>query len=288
MEPLCIYHGNCADGFTAAWAVWRAVPTCEFYPGTYGETPPDVAGRDVIIVDFSYPRAVLDEMARSARTVIVLDHHRTAMEDLRTMILPPDGPWDPERLLEQGCGYCAIFDMDRSGAQITWDHFHPGGERPVLVDYVADRDLWRFELPRSREVSAFISVYDHEFREWEDLHSILESDVTHASRTGAVLEKKHLKDVNEIVRLTQRTMRIGDLELPTANVPPSMISDAGNIMATAGSGAAACYWDSPEGRVFSLRSTASGPDVSEIARRYGGGGHRNAAGFRMPRGWEGE
>lgn len=25
IKPLCIYHGNCADGFGAAWAVWKAL-----------------------------------------------------------------------------------------------------------------------------------------------------------------------------------------------------------------------------------------------------------------------
>lgn len=44
---------------------------------------------------------------------------------------------------------------------------------------------------------------------------------------------------------------------------------------------AACYWDTPTGRVFSLRSTDEGMDVSVIASQYGGGGHRNAAGFRV-------
>lgn len=55
-----------------------------------------------------------------------------------------------------------------------------------------------------------------------------------------------------------------------------------------GARVAACYWDTPEGRVFSLRSTDTGPDVSEIAKAYGGGGHAHAAGFRVPLGWEGE
>jgi nanoRNase/pAp phosphatase (c-di-AMP/oligoRNAs hydrolase) len=48
---------------------------------------------------------------------------------------------------------------------------------------------------------------------------------------------------------------------------------------------AACYWDTPEGRVFSLRSIGDF-DVSEIAKQYGGGGHKNASGFRLPHGVE--
>ena len=47
---------------------------------------------------------------------------------------------------------------------------------------------------------------------------------------------------------------------------------------------AACYLDTADSRVFSLRSRREGGvDVAKIAESYGGGGHRNAAGFRVPR-----
>ena len=48
---LCIYHGNCADGFGAAWAVRKRFPQAEFYAGTYQDAPPDVTGRDVVLVE---------------------------------------------------------------------------------------------------------------------------------------------------------------------------------------------------------------------------------------------
>jgi nanoRNase/pAp phosphatase (c-di-AMP/oligoRNAs hydrolase) len=52
---------------------------------------------------------------------------------------------------------------------------------------------------------------------------------------------------------------------------------------------AACYYDKPGARVFSLRSRGDdGMDVSAIAAIYGGGGHRNAAGFQAATGWEGD
>ena len=59
-----------------------------------------------------------------------------------------------------------------------------------------------------------------------------------------------------------------------------MSSDAGHELGK-GRPFAACYWDTPDGRVFSLRSSADGADVSEVAKQYGGGGHRNASGFRV-------
>lgn len=286
MTPICIYHGNCADGFTAAWSVRKALGDIDFHPGVYGSPPPDVAGRQVILVDFSYKRPVLEEMANKAQSILILDHHKTAEADLAGFPPPPFHPdhrgWLPDR------GVYAAFDMHRSGAQITWDHFH-NAPRPNIVDYTGDRDLWRFTLPLSREVNAFVFAYEYEFRNWDYLDAATRDPmgVQHVADMGGAIEKKHHKDVAELVAVTKRRMTIGGRSVPVANLPYTLTSDAGHLMAK-GEPFAACYWDTPDGRVFSLRSTDEGDDVSEIAKRYGGGGHRNASGFKMPIGWEGE
>ena len=70
MTPdICIYHGNCADGFTAAWAVRRRFPGVECIAGVYGAPPPDVRDKHVIMVDFSYKRPVLEAMSADAKTI---------------------------------------------------------------------------------------------------------------------------------------------------------------------------------------------------------------------------
>src|SRR3977135_3523236 len=91
MQPtLCIYHAFCADGFGAAWVVRRALGVdVEFHPASYGQEPPDVTGRDVIMVDFSYKRPVLEDMAKGAHSILILDHHKTAVEDLAGFNVPP-------------------------------------------------------------------------------------------------------------------------------------------------------------------------------------------------------
>ena len=95
----------------------------------------DVKGKNVIIVDFSYPRDVLIKMAEDADSIIVLDHHKTAEENLK------------------GLDFC-IFDMTRSGAVMAWEHFHGKGNTPLLFQYIQDRDLWQWKLPQSKEFSA--------------------------------------------------------------------------------------------------------------------------------------
>jgi uncharacterized protein len=262
MKTLCIYHGNCADGFTAAWVVWKALgESVEFHAGVYQDPPPDVTGRDVIMVDFSYKRAVIEEMLPKVRSLKIFDHHKTAEADLRDV----------------GADI-VVFDMERSGAGITWDYFFRDTPRPALIDHVEDRDLWRFRLPKTREIQAAVFSFPYDFATWERIMG-LPTDVL--AQEGEAIERKHFKDIDELVKVVTRRMQIGGYEVPAANLPYTLTSDAGHKLAQ-GEPFAACYWDTPDGRVFSLRSTDNGMDVSSVAKAYGGGGHRNASGFRVP------
>lgn len=288
-KTICIYHGNCADGFTAAWAVREALgsgPDVSFVPGVYGQTPPDVTGADVIMVDFSYKRPVLDVMIHQAASVLILDHHKTAAADLSdlaargTHYVDHDGMRTPVRV---------EFDMDRSGAQMAWDHFLPSTKRPPLIDYVADRDLWKFELPYSREVAAWVFSWPYDFEQWSALHHGLQvaGGIDRIADQGRAILRKHDKDIAELLKITRREMVIGGQSVPVANLPYMMASDAAGLMAR-DAPFAACYFDGKDGRVFSLRSAPSGADVAAIAASYGGGGHAHAAGFQRPIGWEGD
>lgn len=291
MLPLCIYHGNCVDGFGAAWVVRKffGVGQVEFHAGFYGEDPPDVAGRDVVMVDFSYKRPVLDEMTVKAHSILILDHHKTASEDLAGLLRPPSSGalWVEAAFpgaLSQGVRIAAVFDMQRSGAGLAWDYFFPRSERPALIDSIEDRDLWRFVLPHTRAVHANVSSYPQDFDEWDYL---MVQPILRMAAAGGAIERKHAKDVVELTTAAKRRMIIGGYDVPVANLPYTLSSDAGHLMCE-GEPFAATYMDMPRGRIFSLRSSDAGVDVSEIAKLYGGGGHRNAAGFQAPICWEGD
>lgn len=264
MKTLCIYHGNCADGFGAALAVRNGLgpDNVEFHPGVHQDPPPDVTGREVIIVDFSYKQPVLLEMARRAKRILILDHHKSAQKELVDL---------PDNVV-------AHFDMDRSGAMMAWEHFLPDTPIPRLIAHIQDRDLWRFELPGTREIQAAVFSYEYDFGVWE---SLMLGDINELRKEGRALERKHFKDINEFIKVASYRMTIAGYDVPVLNAPYFFSSDAGHIMGE-GELFAACYWDTPEGRVFSLRSADDGLDVSEIATLHGGGGHEHAAGFRLP------
>jgi len=272
--PFVIYHANCADGFTAAWAVSKAYPDAEFFAANYGEAPPKVIDRDVIIVDFSYKKAMLEKLMTQAKSLILLDHHQTAEADLKSF---------------KHQHATVVFDMNRSGAGIAWDFFQVS-KRKLLIDYVEDRDLWHFKLPHSREINSFIFSHEYTFENWDMLDHYINHRFEVVVESGTAIERKHFKDIAELLKATERRMTIGGYNVPVANMPYTLSSDAANIMAVKNQAPfAACYMDGNEGvRTFSLRSNKDGIDVSKIAQQYGGGGHCHAAGFRRPIGWEGE
>jgi len=263
-KTLCIYHENCADGFAAAWVVRKAMgDQVEFYPATYGDAPPNVAGRRVILVDFSYPRAVLEQLADQVASLLILDHHKSALEDLAGFIHPKVN---------------MTFALDYSGARLAWTYFFPDQAPPPLLLHIEDRDLWRFALDGTREIQACLFSLPYDFDMWDRLMEL--DDLSAMRREGQAIDRKHHKDIEELLKITTRLMVIGGHCVPVANLPHTMASDATGLLAK-DTLFAATYYDTEKERVFSLRSCKEGLDVSEVAKQYGGGGHRHAAGFRV-------
>ncbi|MEJ2308928.1 MAG: DHHA1 domain-containing protein [Gammaproteobacteria bacterium] len=264
MKPLLIYHGGCQDGFGAAWSVWkRHGDGYDYHPGIHHEPPPDVSGRDLVLADFSYPLDIMRQLIAEAASITIIDHHVSAARELQP-------------LLDAG-EIEGIFDMEKSGAMLTWEWFHPGETAPQLLEYIQDRDLYRFALPDSRAISSALFSWPQDFATWDRL---MAGDLEQLRQDGIAIERKQQRDIQALVRSGTRRMQLAGHEVPALNVPYTMASDAGNLLAQ-DEPFAVCYWDDADGRVFSLRSVAQGVDVSEIARAFGGGGHRHAAGFRL-------
>lgn len=269
MKPLVIYHANCTDGFTAAWCFHHAAPdTFDFLPASYGQEPPDVAGRQVYVVDFSYPREQLLAMAEAAAGVVVLDHHQSAQAALADLQHP---------------NLTVVFDMQRSGAGMAWDWLNDPRPRPRFLGFVEDRDLWRFSFAETKASHAYMGSVARTFEQWDEIMLGDTMQQTVALAQGEALVRLVEKQVADAVRSTLRTAEIGGQLVPMANVPGFLASDAGHVLGE-GVPFAATYFDTAERRCFSLRSRPDGADVSLIAGQYGGGGHKHAAGFSVPRG----
>jgi oligoribonuclease NrnB/cAMP/cGMP phosphodiesterase (DHH superfamily) len=277
MKTICIYHANCADGFGSAWVVRKAFmqywpdEEIEFHPGIYQTPPPDVSHKNVIMVDFSYKRPVVEAMLSVCNNMVIIDHHASAIDDLSNLI--------HDRLIK-------IFDNNHSGAMLTWNHFFPGEDAPWMLIHIEDRDLWRFKYSDTRAIQANLFSFPYDFSEWTHIAQILQHSEGRSgfAAEGKAIERKHFKDIYEHIGEATRWIRLGPsrILMPIINCPKMWGSDAAHILAEKQLSVkiAAYYWDGSDSRNFGLRSVGN-VDCPEIAKFYGGGGHPNSAGFKV-------
>jgi hypothetical protein len=286
--PLVIYHAPCYDGFTAAWAfhtlvmqspLWNGPP--EYVPAKYGDPPPDTMGRELWVLDFSYPREIMKKMIIASKRATICDHHKTAEADLKGLLD------EIEEVAQRKPNDRIIFDMERSGAGITWDTliaqydrgrgYHKPGGRHWLVDYIEDRDLWKLALPNSKEVSAWIAAQPYTFEAWDALAT---DGAESAALAGAAI-LKYMDNYGEKACDQAKVEDILGFVVPTMNLPYMNCSEhVGRLLEKNPQAPFAVgYFRRFDGRwQFSLRSRPDF-DVSNVAKAYGGGGHAQAAGF---------
>tara|TARA_R100001079_G_scaffold36121_1_gene18474 strand:- start:2248 stop:3069 length:822 start_codon:yes stop_codon:yes gene_type:complete len=269
MDTLVLYHGDCPDGFTSAWAAYKKFgDRADYKSVNYSDLEiPDVTDKDVYILDFSYKRDDLMLLSDMARSLTVLDHHLTAKDDLEGM---------------PGC----FFDMDRSGAGMSWDFFHPNTKRPLLVDCVEDRDLWRFSVPKSVEINAVVTSYTFSFDNWNLLdHRLSTNPGVVCSEGEAILRAKGSYVEQMKLQAINSTFK-GYSDIPVVNAPFYAVSELLNSLAKDSLFSVGWRQINNGLFVYSLRSDEEGSnfDVSSLARSLGGGGHWNSAGFTSEEG----
>jgi len=312
-KPITIiYHADCIDGFGAAYAAWsRFGDTANYFPIHHGQPweSAEITGHQVFILDFSFPPNVLETMAGMTTSVTQIDHHVSAYQS-----------WaDRLQVGQNGLAvHChstlpltVIFDLEKSGARLAWEHFQPTLPAPLMLLHIEDLDLWRFTLPGTRAFCRALRLRPFNFLIWHELVSQTPSKnaplyremldqgaaiETYLQREIEGLAESHLRtparlrgdpvDALQAVRHGQATIADGDMSWLAlggiaVNANALFTSELGNLLAEQ-SGTFGLIWQlSGDGEIKASLRSKSDLDVATIAARYGGGGHRNAAGFRM-------
>ena len=266
---VIIYHADCRDGFGAAYAAWKKFGEGATYVPlkSYINTPPEgLTDKELYIVDFSFTKDVLQELVKTNKNVVVIDHHASAKEAVTSF---PDN----------------IFDNNHSGAVLAWRYFHPDTPVPKLLTYVEDVDLWRFALPESREFSTALGLYDMDFQTWDNLAQNLEKEdfFINFIAKGALIAKFEDKLLSGILKRKERALFEGH-EIWVINTS-EYVSALGNKLAELNlandkTPIGIVYYHTDNKVKLSLRSIGE-TDVAEIAKKYNGGGHKNAAGITV-------
>ena len=289
-HTVVFYHDHCTDGFAAAYVVYKRYGHngVAYIPCSYNDEPPlhsVYEGKRVIIVDFSFPLPVMQEMERRAEHITWLDHHKTAFEMLGKDVNEVFSVFD--------AGQDIILDNNRSGALIAFDWFFgrsAEGEAPTIIRHIDDRDRWQFAIPGSREFHASLQLLKPwSFEQWDQINaSFIESEANYEAfiaKGAAALEVEQRQVTSAALKAYDCTIFFEDAQggLQTAkglaiNSTVHM-SEVGHELANASGTYGLIYYIDKDASVkCSLRSNGD-YDVSAIAKFFGGGGHRNAAGF---------
>ncbi len=276
MRRVCIYHAGCPDGFGAAWGAWRAWGTEASYVARGHEDPlrpVDYEDAFVLFADIAPPVASTAALAEHVAQLVVLDHHRSAQAQFEG---------EPELLEElRRAGHEVRFVQDSSGAVLCWRFLHPEEPLPPLLAYVEDQDLWNWALPQSAEVNAAIGSYPRDFESWEALAKL---PIEELAREGASLVRAQRIEVERALH-SAHPVRLGQLRLEAVNAREhrSLIGHELAQRARFGHPCGAVYRLTGARVDVSVYSIGEF-DVATLATGYGGGGHRNAAGFSVPLG----
>ena len=304
---VCLYHAGCPDGIGAAWCLWRenkiirneflnrdhqqkfSVNPLVIQGVRYNEPPPEniIKGKRVIIVDFSYDRETIKKMCEISEYIFILDHHDTAQRELEGLeVLIPN--------------FSFIFDMTRSGVQITWDWCYPNKDRPWFVEVIADRDLWKWTYPKSKELGKALYHFGwYTFDKLEELYQIeygnqdVDEDVrktfSYHQKDIFLEQGKMLMDIEkrEISYAVAKSVlcEFHGYKVRTTSCSHLIRSEVGSALCEKGD----CDFSMTSRYDFekdqwwvSLRGIKSCKVALNIlCEKYGGGGHQRACGFAI-------
>lgn len=268
--PLLVgYHRACPDGALAAGLLSDRLRSegvrFDLLPLEAGRAPPKrkAEGRDVVLLDLCPGAAALQALRETAASVFVLDHHVAASA---VAAAHPD----------------VVFLADgRCGALLCWQLLHGDAPPPAFVRLVDDVDHYRQDDPDVAALAvlvraattplAALGLATRYTREPEAV--LAEARVAARSwqeRVAAYVQKARPARVDEVaVRAVELRARDG-----------ALASDVGNAVAAVHGGIALVFRRAGGKVRHSLRSRPGiGPAVHELAARFGGGGHKHAAGM---------
>ncbi len=259
-----LYHNDCFDGFGGAWAAWKKFGTAATYIGLeHQEDPPKgLRGKILYFIDFTYPESIMRKIIKDAKRVIVLDHHKSN-----------------EKATKLASEY--RFSLGHSGCMLAWQYFHAEKRAPRLLTWIQDHDLFTMKISHTRELISYLGTLDHDFRIWSAFAQKLEIAATRKKiiETGSTLLKARQTMIARTLPYAMPVLFEGYRTL-AINSPVYYSELANGIYSKLKKPFGISWYYRDHKLHVSLRSDGT-IDMSKLALKYGGGGHRGAAGFTV-------
>lgn len=279
-DALVIYHKNCDDGFTAAYCAWQVYKEKAEYVALGHDNRDrfieEMQGsfssfEKIFILDFSFSKEHMESILAAKSHVIWLDHHKTAIEEWVGDGVPFFDYKDSKVYI--------LLDQSKSGAMLAWEYFNPNKAAPQFIKYIDDYDRWVFRYPDTKAFHLGLGLRNKDFRIWDFAGMFLISETNFIIKDGLVIQDYYDKQLIRSIEQTKQKTTLAGIEGLVCNLPTMFCSEAGHILAKESGTFGATWFINSEGKeCWSLRSNGDF-NVSALAKKFGGGGHKNAAGF---------
>ena len=268
---IYIYHHNDLDGrCAAAIAVKACRPAAtKCIEMSYTREPPMPDKGEVVvayILDFSFNPEQMEALRKVVPRVVWIDHHKSAK----------DYPY------QELAGLRDFADKGLAGCELAWRYFYPREAMPRAVSLIGDYDAWRhqeedcvpfFEGMKTKADSPTSDI-------WRTLLGpSSEGTVEDTIKDGRACIKYRDNYTAEMRKSYQYNTTLGGHKARALNLTGFGKAAFGRLEDV--KDVPLCIAYSHDGRKFSvsLYSELKDVDCATIAKKYGGGGHRGAAGF---------
>jgi oligoribonuclease NrnB/cAMP/cGMP phosphodiesterase (DHH superfamily) len=267
---VVLYHMNCLDGFGSAWVAWKKFGSqAQYYAVAPHQLPSDaekIINADVYVIDSSLSLENINKLHKQKCTVTVLDHHISSEADVK-----------------QADDY--VFDIKHSGAMLAWNYFFPKTKTPHLITYVEDGDLWNFAYPETDLIRNMLVLQGFDLKKWNTFARNLENSQKRKKilTEGKVVEQYRNELIKQSVEHAYLVHFEGYLVYAINETTEAIRSEVAHKLYEKHPPFAIVWALEKDAFHVSLRSNGS-VDVSVLAKKYGGGGHKAASGFLWPAG----
>lgn len=264
-----IYHGFCTDGFSSALFAYEVFgDTIKYHAGKFKTSPPeDIIGKNLLMVDFTYPDNIMQEIRKKVNKLAVLDHHKTAELNLQNV------PSNQKVLV-----------LNHSGVHLSYKYFNRQKPCPMMVDYIEDNDIWTHKLPFSEAATTAMYEVPFNFKDYQRLidDEVFKKDIIEKGKVYIEFRNKQLDKLKRGACISFVELQDGKSYIVSSLNSSVYKSELGNILVSMHNfiDFALIYDYDSNGDVsrFSLRSLDDRESVSAIAEKWSGGGHFCASG----------
>ena len=267
-EVVVLYHENCLDGFCGRWVAWKKFGDhARYYAVPPRQLPAQIRAikdADIYVIDNSLRKTDMDVLRKKNCRVVVLDHHASSETDVKSA---------DEYL----------FDIKHSGAMLAWKYFFPRKSVPRLVLHIEDGDLWNFKLSHTDDIRNVLGSKGFILKEWDIMARALEiaSSRKQIVSQGKVIELYRAILIGKSV-VNAYLIRFGGHTVYAVNEATEGIRSEVAHRLYAKRPPFSVVWSREKNEYhISIRSTGVF-DCARLAKKYGGGGHKVAAGFSWP------